>query len=76
MTHYHPNQDVEPFHIPHLLSICSLTQAIQIDRTRGGLVGGFDVTCVAESTGAVINVVLSIPGGVLQAAPAAKAKSS
>lgn len=45
-----------------------------IDRTHGGLVGGFEVACVEAITGAVINVALSIPGGT--AAPAARRKNT
>ncbi|KAL8941899.1 MAG: hypothetical protein Q9216_001971 [Gyalolechia sp. 2 TL-2023] len=41
-----------------------------IDRTNGGLIGGFQVTCVAEISGAVVNVALSLPNG--RAARAAK----
>ncbi|KAI4166844.1 MAG: hypothetical protein LQ348_007754 [Seirophora lacunosa] len=45
-----------------------------IDRTYGGLVGGFDVTCVAEVGNAIIHVSLSLPTdrGVPQAARAAR----
>ncbi|KAL9599346.1 MAG: hypothetical protein Q9219_003879 [cf. Caloplaca sp. 3 TL-2023] len=43
-----------------------------IDRTRGGLVSGYEVTCVAEVTGVVVNVMLALPNGDLRAAPAAR----
>ncbi|KAL8842074.1 MAG: hypothetical protein Q9170_000677 [Blastenia crenularia] len=47
-----------------------------IERTQGGLVGGYEVTCVAEITGVVVNVALSLPGSQMLAAPAAKKKLS
>ncbi|KAL8649931.1 MAG: hypothetical protein Q9210_004120 [Variospora velana] len=44
-----------------------------IDRTYGGLVGGYDVTCIAQLGNAIVHVSLSLPtSGPHLAAPTAR----
>lgn len=60
-----PNSHYGHMQLPRNQSHCKRRDdslmKIQIDRTYGGLVGGFEVTCVAEVGNDIVHVSLTMP---------------